>query len=256
MARGRKVNARLFEHFGDTQIADLWRPFFSVASNITSGGYVVDKEGLLRDALRASISLPGVLPPVVRDGAVLVDGAVMRNFPVDIMRAWHNGPVVGSDVSRSRGVDPKAVTNLPPWWKWLLSGGWRQGPPIVSVIMRSATLTTKAEIQVARSATDLLIIPNPQKVEIRDWKAYTEAVECGYETTVQALDKLEGSVAFLRRRKHEAEAHAVVRALRFDAPGRRDAGTVKASSHPPAVETPEKRARGRRPGTGPARSPS
>ena len=256
MARGRKVDARLFEHFGDTQIADLWRPFFSVASNITSGGYVVDKEGLLRAALRASISLPGVLPPVVRDGAVLVDGAVMRNFPVDIMRAWHNGPVVGSDVSRSRGVDPKAVTNLPPWWKWLLSGGWRQGPPIVSVIMRSATLTTKAEIQVARSATDLLIIPNPQKVEIRDWKAYDAAVECGYETTVQALDKLDGSVAFLRRRKHEAEAHAVVRALRLDAPGRRDVGMGRASSRPPAAETPAKRARGRRPGNGPARPPS
>ena len=57
MARGRKVNARLFEHFGDTQIADLWRPFFSVASNITSGGYVVDKEGLLRDC-PASLDLP------------------------------------------------------------------------------------------------------------------------------------------------------------------------------------------------------
>jgi NTE family protein len=117
-------------------------------------------------------------------------------------------------------------------------------------------LTTKAEIQVARSATDLLIIPDPQKVEIRDWKAYAEAVECGYATTVQALDKLEGSVAFLRRRKHESEAHAVVRALRFDAPGRRDVGTGRASSHPPAEETPAKRARGSRPRTGPARSPS
>jgi NTE family protein len=206
----------------------------------------------LRAALRASISLPGILPPVVRDGAVLVDGAVMRNFPVDIMRAWHNGPVIGSDVSRSRGVDPKAVTNLPPWWKWILSGAWRQGPPIVSIIMRSATLTTKAEIQLARAATDLLIIPNPQKVEIRDWKAYDAAVDCGYETTMQALDKLDGPVAFLRRRKHEAETHSVVRMLRLDAPGRRDAGMERASSHPPAAGTPAKPLRGKRPGTGPA----
>jgi NTE family protein len=256
MTHGRKVDARLLEHFGEVQIADLWRPFFCVSSNITSGGYVVDREGLLRDALRASISLPGVLPPVVRDGAVLVDGAVMRNFPVDIMRAWHNGPVVGSDVSRSRGVDPKSVTNLPPWWKWLLSGGWRQGPPIVSVIMRSATLTTKAEIQLARAATDLLIIPNPQKVEIRDWKAYDAAVEAGYEATRQTLDKLEGPVAFLRRRKREAEAHAVVRALRLDAPGRRDVGTGRASSHPAAAETPARPARGKRPRSGPAQSRS
>jgi NTE family protein len=197
-----------------------------------------------------------VLPPVVRDGAVLVDGAVMRNFPVDIMRAWHAGPVVGSDVSRSRGVDPKTVTNLPTWWKWILSGGWRQGPPIVSVIMRSATLTTKAEIQLARAATDLLIIPNPQKVEIRDWKAYDAAVEAGYEATCQALDRLEGPVAYLRRRKREAEAHAVVRTLRLDAPGRRDAGTERGSSRPAVAETPAKPVRGRRPKKGPAQSRS
>jgi NTE family protein len=256
MTKGRKVDDRLREHFGEVAIEDLWRPFFCVASNITSGGYVVDKEGLVRSALRASISLPGVLPPVVRNGAVLVDGAVMRNFPVDIMRAWHNGPVVGADVSRSRGVDPKTVTNAPPWWKWLLSGGWRQGPPIVSVIMRSATLTTKAELLLARSATDLLIVPNPQKVEIRDWKAYDAAVESGYETTLQALAKLEGPVTFLRRRQHDAAAHATVRALRLDAPGRRDGETERGSSRPAAAGTPAKSARGKPPKSVPARGRS
>lgn len=252
MTHGRKVDARLEEHFGATQIADLWRPFFSVASNITTGGYVVDREGLLRASLRASISLPGILPPVVRDGAVLVDGAVMRNFPVDIMRAWHNGPVVGSDVSRSRGVDPRTVTDTPPWWRWLLSGAWRQGPPIVSVIMRSATLTTKAEIMMARSATDLLIVPNPV-IEIRDWKAFDRAVENGWEVTLAALAKLDGPVAFLRRRKREAETHSAVRALRLDAPGERAVGTGTGSRPRPDAGTPAKPARGRRPGTPRAR---
>lgn len=250
MTHGGKVDARLEEHFGSTEIEDLWRPFFCVASNITSGGYVVDREGSLKAALRASISLPGVLPPVVRDGAVLVDGAVMRNFPVDIMRAWHNGPVVGSDVSRSRGVDPKTVMHPPVWWKWLLTGGWRQGPPIVSIIMRSATLTTKAEIQLARAATDLLILPNPQKVEIRDWKAYDEAVECGYEATRLALDGLKGPVAYLRRRKRETDAHQAVRALRFDAPGRRAEETGTGSSRPPELETPAQAEPDRRQGNG------
>jgi NTE family protein len=252
MTHGRKVDARLLEHFGETQIADLWRPFFCVASNITTGGYVVDREGLLRASLRASISLPGILPPVVRDGMVLVDGAVMRNFPVDIMRAWHNGPVVGSDVSRSRGVAPSAVTDTPPWWKWILSGAWRQGPPIVSVIMRSATLTTKAEIMMARSATDLLIVPNPV-IEIRDWKGYDGAVETGYDLTLQALAKLDGPVTFLRRRKRDADAHSAVKVLKLDGPAETGAGTGTGSPRPTGAGKPLKPVRGKPKGTPPAR---
>jgi NTE family protein len=254
MTRGRKVDARLAEHFGETQIADLWRPFFCVATNLTSGGYVIDKEGLLRDALRASISIPGVLPPVVRDGAVLVDGAVLRNFPVDIMRSWHNGPVVGSDVSRANGVEPSAVTDPPPWWKWLLSGAWRQGPPIVSVIMRSVTLTTMADLMMARGATDLLLVPDPD-VEIRDFKAYRPAVENGYQTTIAGLDQLNGPVSFLRRRKREAENHAAARALTFAAPGGRVVETERASHHrlfagkprTPAPDSPPETRAARRP---------
>ena len=95
LVKGKKVDARLAEHYGDTMIEDLWLPFYCVSSNITSGGYVVHKRGVLRRALRASIAIPGILPPVVENGAVLVDGAVMKNFPVDIMRGWHMGPVVG-----------------------------------------------------------------------------------------------------------------------------------------------------------------
>ncbi|MGM9451259.1 patatin-like phospholipase family protein, partial [Klebsiella sp. K47] len=64
---------------------------------------------MLRHALRASISIPGVMPPVVMNGQVLVDGAVLRNFPSDLMRRLNSGPVVGVDVSMTRGVDPETL---------------------------------------------------------------------------------------------------------------------------------------------------
>ena len=67
MTRGRKVDRRLEEHYGEACIEDLWRPFYCVSSNITAGGYVVHRTGSLRRALRASISLPGVLPPVLEN---------------------------------------------------------------------------------------------------------------------------------------------------------------------------------------------
>ncbi|MEI9904288.1 MAG: patatin-like phospholipase family protein [Asticcacaulis sp.] len=191
MVAGKKVDERLERHFGDTMIEDMPLPYFCLSSNLTSGTLKVHKTGLLRTALRASISLPGVLPPVIDEDQVLVDGAVMRSFPATMMRNMHLGTVIGVDVTRARGLDPKTLTrpkNLPSWFA---KGEWRRGPPIVSVMMRSATITTTSDLALNRAASDLLIIPEPAGVEIRDWKAYDQAVESGYQTTVETLAQLD-----------------------------------------------------------------
>ena len=68
LSRGRRVEQRLEENFADTLIEDLRVPFFCVSTNLVSAAAHVHRSGVLRHALRASISLPGILPPVV-DGA-------------------------------------------------------------------------------------------------------------------------------------------------------------------------------------------
>ena len=78
LVKGHRVDARLREHFGDRLIEDLDLPFFAVSTNLTQGTFRVHTQGLLRNALRATISLPGILPPVVSDNQVLVDGAVLN----------------------------------------------------------------------------------------------------------------------------------------------------------------------------------
>jgi NTE family protein len=197
MTRGRKVEHRLKEHFGEVRIQDLWRPFFCVSSDLTAGAYKLHREGVLRHALRASVSLPGVLPPVLDNGHVLVDGAVTTNFPSDIMRAEHRGPVIGSDVSLAPGITAEDV-NAPALLKWVLTGGWRRGPPIVSILMRSATIRSRSEMLLARENADMVIAPQMSDIEIRDWKAYDAAVDAGYTAAVQALDQIDGPVTKLR----------------------------------------------------------
>jgi NTE family protein len=199
MTRGHKVQERLKEHFGETQIADLWLPFFCVSSNLTSGGYQLHRRGSLRHALRASIALPGVMPPVAQDNNILVDGAVMKNFPADIMRTFHLGPIVGVDVTRGRSItadDVKSET----LWRWLVSGDWRRGPPIVSLLMRAATVTSNRDLVAARQASDLVVTPVLDGVEIRNWKAFDPAVDAGYRAMRDALVKLTRPVTEMRRR--------------------------------------------------------
>ncbi|KQW71341.1 cyclic nucleotide-binding protein [Phenylobacterium sp. Root77] len=208
MTRGEKVRERLAKHFGDIQIADLWLPFFCVSSNLTTGAYQLHKGGLLREALRATISLPGVLPPATTsDNNVLVDGAVMKNFPADIMRLSQLGPIVGVDVSRGRSITADDVARPESVWRWIRSGQWRKGPPIVSLLMRAATVSTGRDLAAAREATDVLITPDLTGVEIRDWSAYAPAVEAGYRATIEALDKLTRPVTELRRRPDTEDEH-------------------------------------------------
>jgi NTE family protein len=200
MTHGLKVNERLAHHFGDTHIGDLWLPFFCLSSNLTTGAYQMHRRGLLRRALRASISLPGILPPATDDQNVLVDGAVMKNFPADVMRLSQLGPIVGVDVTTGRSITADDVARPASVWRWFWSGEWRRGPPIVSLLMRAATVSTSRDLTAAHDATDVLVLPDTSKVEIRDFSAYEPAVAEGYRAMIEALDKLDRPVQELRRR--------------------------------------------------------
>ncbi|MFM8754648.1 MAG: patatin-like phospholipase family protein [Phenylobacterium sp.] len=206
MTRGEKVARRLEEHFGDVQFADLWRPCFCVSSNLTTGAHQVHRRGSVRAALRASISLPGLLPPALQGQNVLVDGAVLKNLPVDVMRGGLSGPIVGVDVSRGLSITAADIVRPRSMLGWVLSGQWRKGPPIVSLLIRAATVSSGRDLAAAREAADVLILPELAGVEIRDSAASEPAVAAGHAAAVVALDRIEGPLEDLRRRPSGARS--------------------------------------------------
>ncbi len=186
LVRGRRVEDRLHEHFGETLIEDMGVPFFAVSTNLVAGRVRVHRGGLLRHALRASISLPGILPPVVDgDDALLVDGAVLKNFPVDVLRDLHRGPIIGVDVARRDGIDIEDFRHPPGFFGWIGAHGLQAAPPIASLLMRAATLAV--DPWEGRSGADVLITPDMPDIDMRDWKRFDEAVASGYEAAVAAL---------------------------------------------------------------------
>jgi NTE family protein len=200
MSGGKRVRDRLRDQFGEVRFADLELPFFCVSSNLTTGLPKVHRSGRVRSALRASAALPGVLPPVIEDDEVLVDGGILRNLPTDVMRETHRGPVLGVDVALTDELSPEEIARPPSIWKWILSGAWRRGPPIVGVLIRSATVTTHREFAAAREASDLLVTPMIAGVDLQDWKAYAPAVEAGYRAMNEALMGLDRPLTDLRGR--------------------------------------------------------
>lgn len=99
LAVGRRFNKRLKRLFGDVQIEDLRLPYFCVSSNLTRGEIKIHDRGPLWRCLRASGSLPGIVPPVIFDGDLHFDGCLLNNLPMDVMRQYlGNGKVIAVDV--------------------------------------------------------------------------------------------------------------------------------------------------------------
>ncbi len=86
------------DHLGVETFEELKLPFAAVACDILTGEKVVFSSGPLAPALRASSAVPGVFPPVEQDGRLLVDGCVIDNLPVDVVRQMGADYVIAVDL--------------------------------------------------------------------------------------------------------------------------------------------------------------
>jgi NTE family protein len=100
----------LRKKIGDIEFKDLKIPFAAVACNIHTGERVVLNSGPVAPAVRASAAIPGLFSPVEIDGRLLVDGGIVDNLPVDLVRSMGADYVIASDVSK-RGTTNKKPEN-------------------------------------------------------------------------------------------------------------------------------------------------
>ena len=188
---GKKVTARLQEHFDEVCIEELPLPFFCVSSDLTTGRIHVHRDGKLWRALRASVALPGILPPVTHHGHLLVDGGVMNNLPVDVMReqAGGEGPIIACDITGEFNLRAEDERYGERSWWWLLGQRMRGNPSILSILMRSGTVGSEAQRRVVREQCDFLIEPPMPDIQLHDWKKFDQAIQEGYDTARACIDK-------------------------------------------------------------------
>ena len=173
LARGRKVARLLQREYGDVLIEDLRQPYFCVSANLTTGRALEHRDGRLADALRASVAIPGVMPPVYRGDDVLVDGAAINNLPVDIMQTHAPGLVIGSDVGADRfALDRRGKRRI----------------NIFRILMHSGMITSASSAAVQRELADVLLKPPLANVDLLNWQAFDRAIQAGYDYAAQALE--------------------------------------------------------------------
>ena len=192
LVSGRKVTRGLQKAFGDLTIEDLPLDFFCVSSNLTTGHTEVHRRGALWRWLRASVAIPGILPPVVHKGELLVDGGAMNNLPVDAMRDLGRGPVIGCDVGADRAftTDTDAMDVPLPWQllSWLRAK--KHLPNIFQILVRAGMVNSNAMTAAHREKTDLLLQPPLAQIDMLNWRGFERAIAAGYEYAVRRLEKL------------------------------------------------------------------
>ena len=82
---GKKLMQAFEEHLGEATFADTKIPLYITATNLDTGKERIFSEGSIIHAIRASISVPGVMRPYLYEGNYYVDGAVTNPLPVDVL---------------------------------------------------------------------------------------------------------------------------------------------------------------------------
>ena len=154
---GDKVFDVLQARIGDVNIENLNRPFAAVATDLYSGQEIWFTEGDLRQAVRASCSMPGILAPVRQGDRWLVDGAVVNPVPVSVSRAmgvdvviavdlygYHSGRIQVLPVSMTSQKNVEAEMDMPARQETGFMDLFARGRDYVSNLTDKFSLGTKS----------------------------------------------------------------------------------------------------------------
>ncbi|HET9265277.1 MAG TPA: cyclic nucleotide-binding and patatin-like phospholipase domain-containing protein [Vicinamibacterales bacterium] len=210
LQRGGKVSRFVRGVFQDVQIEDLWSPYFSVSANLNRAELKVHTSGALAEAVLASARVPGVFPPMVLDGELHVDGGLIDNVPVDVMRSFSNeGIVIGVDVSPPHGLDEVAdygedVSGWRAVWDRLKPARARRAypPSILLVLMRAIEFGGISYRRDKAAMADLYLTPEVRHFNRIDFRRAADIAEVGYQASREKLlEWLTSATATVRARR-------------------------------------------------------
>ncbi|HCE3287405.1 patatin-like phospholipase family protein [Vibrio parahaemolyticus] len=164
-------NLGRFDSFDELAI-----PYRSVATDILELDEVVIGNGYLVDAMMASMSVPGALPPYKLNGHMLVDGGVVNNMPVDVARAMGADVVIAVDIS----TDYKTEDDF--------TGLFTVADQLSNYLVRRSTQQQVETLQ----EHDVYIRPNVGQMETVEFDKMPWAFQSGYDITKEMESKLAG----------------------------------------------------------------
>ncbi|SON63582.1 putative NTE family protein [Mycobacterium simulans] len=193
LTRGGRVNRLIEEFFGSTLIEHLPKGFFSVSADMITGDQIIHRRGPVSIAVRASISIPGLIPPVQHGEKMLVDGGLLNNLPADVMCADQDGEVICVDLrrtfvpSKGFGLLP-SIVQPPGFVRRLFTGTDIALPPLQETLLRAFDLAASTANLQELPRVAAIIEPDVSKIGVLNFKQIDSALEAGRIAARAALE--------------------------------------------------------------------
>ncbi len=153
------------------RIEDLKTPFACSALDLKSGNEIIFTRGDVRKALKASASIPGYLPPCEENGQMLVDGAVIDNFPI---RA-----------ARMLGADFILACNVSPALKYT-----EQLENVIDIFIRAHHATVQRLNHLLMETSDFLLTPELGDLSWTEFEKIDTFVKLGEKVVEENIERL------------------------------------------------------------------
>jgi NTE family protein len=220
MIGGNRLMAAMRQQMGDISIEDLPVPYTCVATDLVTGHEVWLSRGNLVDALRASISLPGIFSPSELDGRWLIDGALVNPLPVSVCRAMGAEVVIavnlnadllgrtrapGQRIPRAAGFDllnelpmagQQAPNRLSGWLKSIF-GREHDAPSLFGVMVQSLNIMLDriTRSRLAGEPPDVSIAPKLGHIGLLEFHRAEEVIAEGAAAAERAQGELAEAIA-------------------------------------------------------------
>ncbi|MDT8340857.1 MAG: patatin-like phospholipase family protein [Longimicrobiales bacterium] len=178
MAVRRALAREFWPAQGVESFADLPRPFVALATDLRTGEAVVLRRGVLADAVRASVAIPGLLEPQEQGGRLLVDGALVRNLPAEDARTLGAELLICSDVGRSAEA--------------------REFRSLMDILSVAVTLGSEGDRQRQYDQCDVVLRPVSDELDAADFDALDTWIRIGRDAVAGSAGEI--AAAFAQRR--------------------------------------------------------
>ncbi|MEX1288594.1 MAG: cyclic nucleotide-binding domain-containing protein [Acidimicrobiia bacterium] len=188
LIKGERINRSIEQAFGGWDFEDMWIPFRCVSTNLTRSRTEVHRTGPVHPRVRASVAIPGVMPPVPDGDDLLVDGGALNNLPVDVVAAEGRcSTIIAVDVAPTTGPRAKGDYGLSvSGWdamKASMGKGKAAYPGITAVLLRSMLVGSLRDRQrvVADADVDLLLQLDLRGVGMLEFDNVRPVAQQGYD---------------------------------------------------------------------------
>lgn len=168
--KGKKIEKMIKKFTDNKNIEELDKEFIAVATNLKKSDRYIFDSGPLNEAIRASISIPGIFEPVRYDGMLLVDGGVLDRLPISILKDVDLDFIIGVNLGFTDLDQEKAN--------------------IFDIIIQSVELLTEQAMKEKKLDAEVIIEPDLRSIGPTRFDLARESIAIGYNSTMEKIEDI------------------------------------------------------------------